>query len=100
MEQLLEELKKTILALRQTQDNAMKMYEDMMPQIIKVMSELIGLLDGETLTEEDPINILLQQLKNLENSYRQHDIVVLADTLEYEIIDSIGFYMDIINNAE
>ena len=68
MEQLLEELKNTILALRQTQDDAMKMYEEMMPQIIKVMSELIELLNGEILTDENPINILLQQLKNLENS--------------------------------
>ena len=55
MEQLLEELKKTILALRQTQDDAMKMYEEMMPQIIKVMSELIELLNGEILTDENPI---------------------------------------------
>lgn len=100
MEQLLEELKNTILALRQTQDDAMKMYEEMMPQIIKVMSELIELLNGETLTDENPINILLQQLKNLENSYKQQDIVVLADTLEYETTDSMGFYMDIINNVE
>ena len=97
---MLEELKNTILALRQTQDDAMKMYEEMMPQIIKVMSELIELLNGETLTDENPINILLQQLKNLENSYKQQDIVVLADTLEYEIADSMGFYMDIINNVE
>ena len=41
MEQLLEELKNTILALRQTQDDAMKMYEEMMPQIIKVMSNCL-----------------------------------------------------------
>ena len=77
MEQLLEELKKTILALRQTQDDAMKMYEEMMPQIIKVMSELIELLNGEILTDENPINILLQQLKNLENSYKQQDLSLI-----------------------
>lgn len=42
MEQLLEQLQKTILALRQTQDGAMKLYEKMMPQIIKVMSGING----------------------------------------------------------
>lgn len=100
MEQLLEQLQKTILALRQTQDGAMKLYEKMMPQIIKVMSELMELSNSMPLPEENITEILLQQLKNLENSYGQQDIVVLADTLEYEITDSIRFYMDMINNVE
>ena len=71
-----------------------------MPQIIKVMSELMELSNSMPLPEENITEILLQQLKNLENSYGQQDIVVLADTLEYEITDSIRFYMDMINNVE
>lgn len=43
-----------------------------------------------------PEDIILSQIKNLMNGYENKDSILLADTMEYEIKNTILFYNDIL----
>lgn len=43
-----------------------------------------------------PIEIVMTQMENLKNSYANKDMVLLADVLQYEIGDTIDFYIEIL----
>ena len=43
------------------------------------------------------VNIIFQQIKNLENALRDKDDFMLADTLKYEISNTLNYYLEIVN---
>ena len=92
MEKLLNEIEKTIFVFCQGQDDGLNLYKKNMPAVLDAISELMDI--AENTEFEIPVNVLVQQLKNLEESYTKSDTVILADTLEYEIKNSIMFLMD------
>lgn len=47
-----------------------------------------------------PIEVIAQQLNNLIIAYEKHDSMLLADTLRYEINDSLQVYLEILQELE
>lgn len=45
---------------------------------------------------EVPKEILLEQLQNLLDGFQNRDYIMIADTLHYEISDSLQFYIEIL----
>ena len=64
MEKLLNEIEKTIFELRQGQDDGLNLYKKNMPAVLDAISELMDI--AENTEFEIPVNVLVQQLKNLE----------------------------------
>ena len=99
-ESLLEKLQKVILELRQNQEHAVAHTAEMLPELVQIFQTLFGMAETETKEVEIPTGILLQQLENFEQFYQQGDTVQLADTLEYEIKETVSFYLEILENME
>ena len=99
-ETLLEQMEKVILKLRQNEDRAVMGVGDLLPNIVEIFRELFHMADQRAIDVEIPVDILIQQLENFEQFYQQQDIVQLADTLEYELQESVRFYIEILKNME
>lgn len=95
---LLERLEQAILQLRQNQDNAITEVGELLPELTGIFRELFEMADKHI--TEIPVNILIQQLENFEEFYQQQDVVQLADTLEYEMRESVCFYIEILKSME
>ena len=95
---LLEELERGVLQLRQNQDNAITEVGELLPELVRIFRELFRMAEAQI--TEIPVDILIQQLENFEQFYQQQDIVQLADTLEYELQESVRFYIEILKNME
>ena len=68
-----------------------------MQEIAQSMTELIG--KAEILLQygvEVPKDIIVAQMNNLLEAYEQKDRILLADTLHFEIADTLKFYQEII----
>lgn len=98
MRELVKKNEQVILQLRQNKEDALRGCAELLPEIVNYMTELLKLAEKKDLGVEIPVEVLLQQMKNVEGAYRQKDVVVLADTLEYEIKESMYFYIDILTN--
>lgn len=99
-ESLLEKMQKVILELRQNQEHALAHTAKVLPELVQIFQALFGMAETQTEDVEIPTDILLQQLANFEQFYRQGDIVQLADTLEYEMKETVSFYHEILENME
>lgn len=93
-------MRKVILELRQNQELAMSHLAEVLPEVVNIFQELFKMAEIYQDELEIPTDILLQQLQNFEQSYQQHDIVLLADALEYELAESISFYLEILKSME
>lgn len=89
-----------ILELRQNKEQCLEHAAELLPDMIHIFQELFAMADRRQEGIEIPVDVLEQQLENFEHSYRQRDIVQLADTLEYEILESICFYIEILKSVE
>ena len=96
---LAEREKEIVLELRQNKEQCLEHAIESLPDMVIIFQELFAFADRKLEGIEIPIHVLEQQLENLEHSYRQRDIVQLADTLEYEILESIYFYIEILKNT-
>ncbi len=99
-EMLSEQICKVILELRQNQEMAMSHLAEVLPEVVNIFQELFKMAQIYEDELEIPTDILLQQLQNFEQSYQQCDLVLLADSLEYEIGESIAFYLEILKSME
>ena len=95
---ILGKLEQIVLQMRQNQDNAITEVREILPELVRIFQELFRMAEGQM--TEVPVDILMQQLENFEQFYQQQDIVQLADTLEYELQESIRFYIEILKNME
>lgn len=95
---ILEEIEQTVLQLRQNQEQAITGVGEFLPELVGIFQELFGMAEQQI--TEIPVDILIQQLENFEEFYQQQDMVQLADTLEYEIRESVCFYIEILKDAE
>lgn len=65
--------------------------------IAEIMSEFIGKCELLVNYGVDiPTDVLLAQLQNLLDGFEHRDFVMMADTLHYEIADSLQLYSEII----
>lgn len=63
--------------------------------VISVMTEIVNWAQ-ELIAKGDefPMNMVIQQIQNLNDAYTAKDEVLLADTLEYEIKNTVYVYME------
>ena len=47
-----------------------------------------------------PMDVILQQLRNLVDAFEYRDSMLLVDTLKYEINDSLQLYLEILEQLE
>ncbi len=100
VEALAEREKEIVRELRQNKEQGLEHVAESLPDMIDIFQELFAMADRRQEGIEIPVDVLEQQLENFEHSYRQRDIVQLADTLEYEILESICFYIEILKSME
>ena len=71
------------------------------PDIQKTYQEFIELIPGlNSIGMEIDMEVILQQLKNLSESIAGRDKVMLFDSLNYEIKDTLALYAEIKNIME
>jgi len=84
------------ILLRDDRENINKvdqLIKDMAPLLSDMVTHLLQFkLNGVDI----PIEIVMTQMENLKNSYANKDMVLLADVLQYEIGDTIDFYIEIL----
>lgn len=84
-----------IMNLRQCTDTVWKEVNTHIGVVISMMTEIINWaqdLIGKG--EEFPMDMVIQQIQNLNDAYMAKDEVLLADTLEYEIKNTVYLYME------
>lgn len=84
-----------IMNLRQCTDTVWKEVNTHIGVVISMMTEIINWaqdLIGKG--EEFPMDMVIQQIQNLNDAYTAKDEVLLADTLEYEIKNTVYLYME------
>ncbi len=97
-EAILDKIKDIIINLRQGKDKeAYKNINEQMPVINELFVDIIRNINiikekGIDVSE----NIVMMQLENMIDGLENKDDVKLADTLEYEISETIRAYKDII----
>lgn len=73
----------------------------MMNELTNILGEM---LDGKEifnkLEVEFPEEVVIQQINNLADAIEHKDTMLLADTLNYEIKNTLLFYVDVINELE
>lgn len=66
--------------------------------ISKIMIEFINRCDQyNKMGMEIPKEVLLSQMKNCMEAYKKGDVLMLADSLQYEICQSMNLFQDILN---
>lgn len=85
-----------MVELRQNRDRIMNQVNEVIPEISLFLNYVLN----ECVEQKDndknlPIDILIQQVKNWNESYTYKDIVMMADTIQYELMETIEFYIQI-----
>lgn len=85
-----------MVELRQNRDRIMNQVNEVIPEISLFLNDVLN----ECVEQKDndknlPIDILIQQVKNWNESYTNKDIVMMADTIQYELMETIEFYIQI-----
>lgn len=91
----------------QTCDMARILYGNNLEEAQKTIGELVGNVNSTYLEYinnanqykqaglDIPVDILLSQMKNLLEAVDNRDILMLADTLQYEIYEGLMFFIDV-----
>lgn len=70
--------------------------EGYLQEIISVYMALIGdLPEYKKMGIDLPEEVILQQVKNLDEAVQYHDLIKLYDTLKYEVQDTFNLYKEI-----
>lgn len=85
-----------MVELRQNRDRIMNQVNEVIPEISLFLNDVLN----ECVEQKDndknlSIDILIQQVKNWNESYTYKDIVMMADTIQYELMETIEFYIQI-----
>ena len=95
------EVEKTLQKLGQSlmdfSDNSFEATVNMTKYISKIYEELIGLIP--MLKEQGvdlPIDILIAQLKNYNQAIENKDVMMLTDSINYEVLDTVSLYREIL----
>ena len=72
-----------------------------LPKITKYMTELVQVvIKIKEYGVDIPVEVLTQQMSNLLDGYDHMDYMQIADTLHYEITDSMRLYIEIIEELK
>ena len=73
---------------------------EMFPKINQILLKLIGdSVRYEQIGIEVPQNILILQVKNFLEAYENKDVLMLADTMKYEIYEGLSYYRELLTNS-
>jgi hypothetical protein len=73
----------------------------LLPKATSIMTEFIGITGKLKECGVDiPIDVLTAQLSNLLDAFQNKDMVMLSDTLHYEIADTLLLYIEIRQEME
>lgn len=76
-------------------------FQQFMPKIQKVITSLLeNIPKYREMGVDLPEDIILTQLSNLLMAIEHRDIILLSDTLQYEIINTIQVYKEILEEIE
>ena len=74
---------------------------DMMNELTNILGEILNSKEiFSKLEVEFPEEIVIQQINNLADAIEHKDTILLTDTLNYEIKNTLLFYIDVINELE
>lgn len=94
---VLEKINDIVIKLRQGNDR--EAYKDINEQMPAINEIFVNVIKDITLFKENGIdvseNIIMMQLENMMDGLKYKDDVKLADTLEYEISETIKIYNQI-----
>lgn len=100
LKELRNKIENILVGLRQNRDRIMNQVNEVIPEISLFLNDVLN----ECVEQKDnnknlPIDILIQQVKNWNESYIYKDIVMMADTIQYELMEAIEFYIQIKENS-
>lgn len=100
LKELRTKIENILVRLRQNRDRIMNQVNEVIPEISLFLNDVLN----ECVEQKDnnknlPIDILIQQVKNWNESYIYKDIVMMADTIQYELMEAIEFYIQIKENS-
>jgi len=73
---------------------------EMFPKINQLLLKLIGDRDRyKEIGIEVPQNILISQVKNFLDAFENKDVLMLADTMKYEIYEGLSYYRELLTNT-
>lgn len=97
----IEEIKKLkikveniLIGLRQNKDRIMNQVNEVVPEISSFLNDI--LYESEKTKKSENkflIDMLVSQIKNWSESYVYKDIVMMADTIQYELMVTMEFYI-------
>ena len=98
VENLIGSIPKVVKYLRQNLDEiAYKEFGKIIIDLNKVMLTFINAIPSiNQLGLDIPADVVVAQLKNTSDGFEFRDNVLLADALEYEIMDSLKLYSEIL----
>ena len=100
LKELRTKIENILVGLRQNRDRIMNQVNEVIPEISLFLNDVLN----ECVEQKDnnknlPIDILIQQVKNWNESYIYKDIVMMADTIQYELMEAIEFYIQTKENS-
>ena len=100
LKELRTKIENILVGLRKNRDRIMNQVNEVIPEISLFLNDVLN----ECVEQKDnnknlPIDILIQQVKNWNESYIYKDIVMMADTIQYELMEAIEFYIQIKENS-
>lgn len=96
--EMLKCLPEIISKLRKNEtDGVYKKLKECVPKLNHIYTNLLAhKAEYEEMGVELPQDVILAQINNMIDGFEYKDIIRLADTLEYEVIDMLMLYKDIL----
>lgn len=93
------QLKELIQQLRQNRENVFREVDGMIPAVTSFLSDFLSEeKEWGAVGIDIAVDVVNQQIRNFEEAYINKDIVMLADTFEYEIMNTMELYIQIKRN--
>lgn len=109
MKDKIEQVEKAICEVNQTYDliwqgeggMAINQFSRQVTMIGKILQELISNIPAlDEAGVQLPVDVIMQQMHNLTDALQYKDEVRLADTLRYEIGETLNVYLEILKQPE
>lgn len=102
IEEIISEINGVYIGLCQKSNESMKgELANVLPKVTKYMSELVQVvIKIKEYGVDIPVEVLTAQMENLLDGFDHMDYMQMADTLYYEITDSMRLFIDIIEELE
>ena len=98
VDNIIKEIPEVTVLLKQNKETeGYQAFNRLVPDINNAMTEFIELIPKlQTAGIDIPQDVILKQISNMAEGYEYRDNVLLADTLDYEILDTLQLYVEIL----